>query len=90
MSNSIPQPDRGPLDTYQIIWQDGRIEEIQAHQVTTCRSYTAINDGLEFTPDEEIARVEFHGEFDGRWKLALSAPAKDIRVIRRFPAGTLS
>lgn len=71
----------GPLDTYEVIWSSGHIEEIQAHQVL-------------MPPDEMLSGLfggvttkqfrgwTFHGEIDGHWRLLLSAPAEDIKSVR--------
>ena len=72
--------ERGSLVQYQIIWKSGYVEEIQAHQVTT-------RGGPSFlapSPLDKPEVVMFHGEFDGRWQLVLSAPMDDISTIRNL------
>lgn len=68
--------NRGPLHTYEITWENGAIEEIQAHQV----SWSNKNWGtFGFSGD---SKINFMGEFDGRWTLVLSALERDIRKVR--------
>lgn len=64
--------DRGEPDTFEVVWQNGHTDVFQAHQVSH-------PGGPMFGQPE---RIEFHGEFDGRWTLVLSASARDIRSVR--------
>ena len=71
--------ERGPLETYEIAWRSGHVECIQAHQV----SYQGGGFDLFATPGErKPSRVQFHGEFDGHWRLVLSLLEDDVRTIR--------
>lgn len=72
--------DYGPLQTYEVIWESGHVERIQAHQVTYPNN-AAIMFGNR--PDAKHI-IEFHGEIDGRWRLQLRAPLDDILVVRNM------
>jgi hypothetical protein len=79
--------DYGPIDTYEIIWNSGHIEYIQAHQVMMPPEELPFGRrgglfGRTATEVKAPRRWAFHGEFDGRWKLVLSAPAEDIPSVR--------
>lgn len=71
--------DRGPLQTYEITWQNGHVERIQAHQVTYPNNAARL-----FFHRDLPDLVEFHGEFAGRWLLQLRADLADIRTIRNL------
>lgn len=80
MTGSAPDRiDHGPLVTYEITWQSGHVERIQAHQVIWPGNALDL-----FAPagPPRPRRVMFHGEIDGRWTLQLSALEADIRTIR--------
>ena len=81
--------DRGPLQTFEITWMSGHAETIQGHQVSWPHNGHALTDlfgGVDTKAD--VARhVHFHGEFDGKWTLVLSAREDDIRTIRNVTAG---
>lgn len=66
--------DRGPLNRFEIAWKSGHVETIDAHQV----SYQGGGLFTEAGPE----RMQFHGEFDGRWMLVLSALTDDLRTVR--------
>jgi hypothetical protein len=68
--------DYGPLISYQITWKSGHIETIQAHQVLHMGGHS------DFMRPDMPARVRFHGEFDGRWRLVMDAPGDEIHTIR--------
>lgn len=72
--------DYGPLQTYEVIWESGHVERIQAHQVTHPNNAAALFGGR---PDVKQV-IEFHGEIEGRWRLQLRAPLDDILVIRNL------
>lgn len=81
--------DRGPLQTYEIIWTSGYVEQIQAHQVIWPQQDTPLA-GM-FGPvavDQKIRepRILIHGEIDGHWLLVLSAREADIVSIRLLTA----
>lgn len=79
--------DHGPIDTYEIIWNSGHIEYVQAHQVLMPQD-DAITDMFSGLFGSTRANVKprstwtFHGEIDGHWRLVLHAPAEDIRSVR--------
>jgi hypothetical protein len=72
--------DYGPLQTFELTWTGGHVERIQAHQVAYPGN-AAILFGHE--PNAEPV-IEFHGDFDGRWRLVLRVHAKEIRIIRNL------
>lgn len=69
--------DRGPASKYEIVWKSGHIDRIEAHQVSYPNRVSLFT---VTAPAPE--RVEFHGEFDGRWQLVLSAAMSEIDTIR--------
>lgn len=73
--------DRGEPDLYEVTWQNGHVDRIQAHQVTETGGPMA---GLFSGPASTPPRIQFHGEFDGHWRLVLSAARDDIRTIRNL------
>lgn len=66
--------DRGQRDTFEVVWKSGHVERIEAHQV----SYQ----GGGLFGGSEPERMQFHGEFDGRWSLVLSVLTEDIQTVR--------
>lgn len=75
--------DRGPIQTFEITWQSGHVERVQAHQVT----YHG-GDSL-FGRSQLPRRLDFHGEIDGRWLLQLSVLEDDLRTVRNVTAPEL-
>lgn len=73
--------DRGPTIEYEVVWKTGHVDRFHAHQV----SHTGGERFLfsQNTPTQP-ARVLFHGEFDGRWQLVLSALEDDIATVRNL------
>jgi hypothetical protein len=72
--------DRGPLQTYEITWQNGHIERVLAHQVSYPNNHRSL-----FGREEDVAQIiEFHGEVNGRWLLQLRVHADDIRTVRNL------
>lgn len=72
--------DRGPATTYEITWMSGRIERIEAHQVSWPDNASALfGSGPKRDP-----RIQFHADINGRWTLQLSAVEADIRTIRNL------
>ena len=69
--------ERGSLDIYEITWVSGYSERLEAHQV----SYPGNLPGLFGEPPRE-PRIQFHGEFDGSWRLVLSARMADVVTVR--------
>jgi hypothetical protein len=79
------KPDRGEPSLYEVTWTNGHVDRIKAHQVTQPgggMELFAASFGL--PSQSQRRRVEFHGEFDGRWQLVLSADADDIKTIRNL------
>jgi hypothetical protein len=70
--------DYGPLQDFEITWSTGHVETIRAHQV----SYPGSMPSMLGHGPERIARIQFHGEIDGRWVLLLSALEADLTRIR--------
>jgi hypothetical protein len=77
--------EHGPVDTYEITWMSGHIEQVLAHQVSypqagmaMLRDIGMLRTGAETGP----ARIRMHAQIDGRWTLTLSAREEDIRTIR--------
>ncbi|MGA4989967.1 hypothetical protein [Nonomuraea bangladeshensis] len=80
--------DYGPLQTYEVTWKSGHVERIQCHQITFHSRETGIGAGLigvQVSHDERC--VQMHGQFDGHWRLVLSAIEDDIRTIRLVTGG---
>jgi hypothetical protein len=72
--------DRGPLDTYEVVWTSGHVERIQAHQVIWPHNFDMFSNGPPAT------HVMLHGEVNGHWKLVLSAPVEQIHSVRLVTA----
>lgn len=72
-------PERGPAIEYEVVWKTGHIDRFKAHQVSHTGGFNVF---LQGPPKPE--RIDFHGEFDGRWQLVLSAPVDDISVVRNL------
>lgn len=68
----------GPLQTYEVIWKSGHVEQVQAHQCMLPPS-PMFGDA----PSPRANRITFHGEIDGRWMLVLDADYGDISSVRR-------
>lgn len=79
--------EHGPLDTYEVIWNSGQIEYIQAHQVIMppLESPFSMGSGV-FGSAGATTKPRggwtFHGEIEGRWKLLLAADPADIKSVR--------
>lgn len=74
--------ERGPLDTYEIVWASGQIEHIAAHQVLAPPTDMTASLFPGATGTKTRDGWMFHGEVDGDWKLLLFARAEDIITIR--------
>ena len=72
-------PERGPLNTYEVIYNSGHVEQVQAHQVIMPFDMPSLFGSPSTTKDQ---RWTFHGEIDGRWTLLLSVPESDVRSVR--------
>lgn len=68
--------DYGPLQRFEITWATGHVETIQGHQV----SHTG--GSAMFGQDNRPPTIHFHGQFDGNWRLVLSALEADIVRVR--------
>lgn len=75
--------DHGPLRTYQITWRSGHVETVQGHQVThTGGAYDLFNHG-----PARPARFTIHGDFEGHWRMVLTALEDDVVSIRDVTDG---
>lgn len=80
--------DHGPLQTYEITWKSGHVERLRCHQVSFHSRDTGFAGGLVGVQvNHDDRRVQFHGSFDGRWLLVLSALEDEIRTIRLVTGG---
>ena len=74
--------DYGPLRTYEITWKSGHIETVQGHQVmfgsSRLEALTMLPGPLPTIPP----RFTIHGEFDGFWRMVISAPEEDLISVR--------
>ena len=66
----------GPLDTYEVIWNSGHVEQVRAHQVLAPRPAVF--------GDHGTSVWMFHGEIDGKWRLLLVARDEDIKSVRNL------
>ncbi|MCW2903356.1 MAG: hypothetical protein JWO67_5621 [Streptosporangiaceae bacterium] len=69
----------GPLQTFEITWQNGHVEKVQGHQVS--------HSGGALFGERGPRRFAIHGDFDGHWTLVITAPEDDTRIIRNVTAG---
>ena len=81
--------DHGPRETYEIGWQSGHIEHIQAHQVLMPPDDIPRSFGGGVYQSAGGARKPrrgwaFHGQIDGKWRLVLAADGEDIRSVRNL------
>ena len=73
--------DYGPLRTYEIRWRHGYVETVQGHQVLFDSHRFAGMFGDR--PDYGLPpRFTVHGQFNGRWRLVISAPEADLLSVR--------
>lgn len=70
--------DRGPLDQFEVVWRNGHIDHVWAHQVTNTGNLLLFRD----LPNNREPVIEFHGEVNGHWRLMLRAPEHEIYSIR--------
>jgi hypothetical protein len=72
--------DYGPLQTWQVIWRNGHVEEVQAHQclLPPTGGFLLFSE----RPDPREGRLTFHGEIDGRWKLVLDVDYAEVLSVR--------
>lgn len=73
--------DRGPLITWEIIWQSGHVERVRGHQFSTSGGDSLFSSG-----PPQPRRFYIHGEFGGHWRLILSGLEDDIRTVREITA----
>lgn len=82
--------DYGPLRAYEITWRSGHVETVQGHQVLfdshkleSASLLGSLLGGVEVdTQTRRDPRFYIHGEFDGRWRLVLSAPEAELHTLR--------
>lgn len=79
--------DYGPLQSWEITWKSGHIETVQGHQVlfdSAKLSASALFGGVlgTTTGTDLPPRFHIHGQFDGRWRLVLSALESELVSIR--------
>jgi len=70
--------DYGPIQTYEIVWRSGHIENVLAHQVT----YPGLGAEALYGRVRTYRVIEFHGEIEGKWRLTLRADEDDIQTVR--------
>ncbi len=73
--------ERGPLCTYEVTWTNGHVEHVQGHQCLMPRPQFPL---LGESGMPQVPRWSIHGEFDGHWRLVLSARDEDIRTVRNL------
>lgn len=80
--------DYGPVQTYEITWRTGHVEQVLAHQVSWPTKGIAVAAGLYSdmvtTVDQQLnySQIQFHAMLNGKWLLTLAADEDDIRTIR--------
>lgn len=74
--------DRGPLETYEVVWMSGHVERIRAHQALVPSPSVDLLGGR-----TRRDRYTFHAELAGHWRLVLDADAADIRSVRLVTDG---
>jgi hypothetical protein len=77
--------ERGPVQTYEIVWHSGHVERVQAHQVITGGDSDIVREYFGIKSDRQPI-VTFHAEINGHWTLTLRAMQADIRTIRLVTA----
>lgn len=77
----MPDIERGPAHTYEIVWRSGHIERVLAHQVTWPGQIGTLF-GMVATQRTGPQQIHFHAEVDGRWLPTLIADEADIQSIR--------
>jgi hypothetical protein len=76
--------ERGELQTYEVVWTNGHVEQVPAHQVT----WTGALLGYLFGDKPDAPpRIRFHAEINGQWLLVLDALEQDIRTVRLVTQG---
>lgn len=70
--------DRGPLRRFEVTWENGHMEIVEAHQCIAPHTL--------FSEPATRPRWMFHGEIDGHWVLILAARDEDIRTVRNVTA----
>lgn len=76
--------DYGPVQTYEVAWRSGHVEQVLAHQVAWPQQGSYVAAGLfGATPERSgRSRIHFHAEINGKWVLTLAADEDDILSIR--------
>ena len=67
---------------YQIMWKSGAVETIKAHQVSWPNNLRFSMFGA--SQGGAARTIQFHGEFNGRWQLVLSANEDDMISVRNL------
>lgn len=75
MSGAI---ERGPLQTFEVMYTSGHVERFQAHQALMPSAIPH----LFGVANDRAGRWNFHGEFDGQWMLVLSIPEAHVVSVR--------
>jgi len=71
--------DRGPVQTYEVVWRSGHVERVQAHQVSWPGQGAR---ALGWAPSDKPQQICFHAEIDGHWLPTLIADEADIQTVR--------
>ena len=79
--------ERGPAETYEVIWNSGHVEYLDAHQVLLPpdENFFSLGRGIFGSTETQTKPSRgwvFHAEIEGRWTLLLAAPAEDIKSVR--------
>ena len=69
--------DHGEPDEYEIVYKNGNVERIKAHQAI-CPSR------ITFTSMGSREHFMFHGEVDGKWRLLLTVDPNAVVSIRNW------
>lgn len=68
--------ERGPLNSYEIVWRSGHVETIKAHQCLWPLDLAGMT--------EPNPKVMFHAEINGNWGPVLIADKADIISVRQL------
>lgn len=74
--------DHGPTSEYEVIWRNGHIDHVHAHQVMWDDGMSLLAGFGSFNTPPKPTRVKFHAEIDGRWTLLLDVLQDEISSIR--------
>lgn len=79
MAETPEEYDNGPLQTFEITWLNGHVEQVRGHQVTTTGGGGILGPGPR--------RFTIHGDIHGHWRLIITALEDDVRIIRNVTEG---